>query len=77
MQKAVENEKRNLEREMKALEQLDNPDIDVDTLKQTLGFIKQDTIYVSNLPYSCKEKDIRDLFDNCGKILSVRLPENR
>lgn len=77
MQKAVESEKKNLEREMKILEKLDNPDLDVDTLKSTLGLIKEDTIYVSNLPYSCTEKDLSELFGDCGKIVSIRIPENR
>lgn len=55
MQKAVEIEKKNLEREMRILEKLDNPNLDVEQLKNTLGLIKEDTIYVSNLPYSCTE----------------------
>ena len=62
---------------MKLLENLDNPDLDMETLKSTLGLVKQDTVYVSNLPYSCTEKDLKELFDDCGKILSIRLPENR
>jgi hypothetical protein len=40
MQKAVEIEKKNLEREMRLLEKLDNPDLDLDTLKSTLGLVK-------------------------------------
>jgi RNA recognition motif-containing protein len=77
MQKAVEIERKNLEREMKLLERLENPDLDMDTLKSTLGLVKQDTIYVSNLPYSCTEQDLMKLFGDCGKILSIRIPENR
>lgn len=78
MQRAVEMEKKNLEREMKLLQNLDDVDnIDVDTLKSTLGLIKEDTVYVSNLPYSVTEKDLQELFNDCGKILSIRMPENR
>jgi RNA recognition motif-containing protein len=77
MQKAVEIEKKNLEREMRLLEQLDRPDLDIDTLRNTLGLIKEDTVYVSNLPYSCTEKDLAELFGDCGTIVAVRLPENR
>jgi RNA recognition motif-containing protein len=62
---------------MKLLEKLDDPNLDVDTLKSTLGLIKEDTIYVSNLPYSITEKDLQELFGDCGKIVSIRLPENR
>ncbi|CDW73079.1 fha domain containing protein [Stylonychia lemnae] len=78
MQRAVEIEKKNLEREMRLLEKLDNVDnIDMDTLKSTLGLIKQDTIYVSNLPYSVTEQELMELFNDCGKILSIRMPENK
>jgi len=77
MQRAFEQERKNLEKEMYLLEKLDDPNLDVDTLKSTLGLIKEDTIYVSNLPYSCTEKDIKELFGDCGKIVSIRIPENR
>lgn len=78
MQRAVELETKNLEREMKMLEKLDDVEnIDLETLKSTLGLIKKDTIFVANLPYSVTEKDLQDLFNDCGKILSIRLPENR
>lgn len=77
MQKAVEIEKKNLEREMRLLEQLDRPDLDIETVRNTLGLVKEDTVYVSNLPFSCTEKDLRDLFGDCGTIVTVRLPENR
>ena len=72
MQKAVELEKRALEREMRVLERLDKPDLDLETLKNTLGLVKEDTVYISNLPYSCSEKDLRELFGDCGQIISFR-----
>jgi RNA recognition motif. (a.k.a. RRM, RBD, or RNP domain)/FHA domain len=77
MQKAVEIEKKNLEREMRVLERLDRPDLDTETLKSTLGLVKEDTVYVSNLPFSCTEKDLSELFADCGAVTSIRLPENR
>lgn len=78
MQRAIEIEKKNLEREMRLLQKLDDVEnMDVDVLKQTLGLIKQDTVYVSNLPFSVTEKDLQELFANCGEITSIRLPENR
>jgi RNA recognition motif-containing protein len=77
MQKAVELEKKALEREMRVLERLDRPDLDEDTLKNTLGLVKEDTVYVSNLPFSCNERDLRELFGDCGGITNVRIPENR
>ena len=65
----MESEKKALEREMKILECLDRAgDLDVGTLKNSLGLVKEDTIYVSNLPYSCTEKDLRELFGDCGGI---------
>lgn len=77
MQKAVELEKRALEREMRVLERLDKPgDLDLETLKNTLGLVKEDTVYVSNLPYSCTEKDLRELFGDCGQLVGVRIPED-
>jgi len=77
MQKAVEIEKRALEREMRVLERLDKPgDLDLETLKNTLGLVKEDTVYVSNLPYSCTEKDLRELFGDCGQLVGVRIPED-
>lgn len=77
MQKAVEIEKRALEREMRVLERLDKPgDLDLETLKNSLGLVKEDTVYVSNLPYSCTEKDLRELFGDCGQLVGVRIPED-
>ena len=40
MQRAIEQEKKTLEMEMKILEKLDNPDLDMETLKTTLGLVK-------------------------------------
>lgn len=62
---------------MRVLERLDKPDLDLETLKNTLGLVKEDTVYISNLPYSVTEKDLRELFGDCGPISSIRLPENR
>jgi hypothetical protein len=44
-----------LEREMRILDKLDDKDLDIETMKSTLGLIKEDTVYVSNLPFTCKE----------------------
>ena len=77
MQKAVEIEKKALEREMRVLERLDRPDLDLDTIKSTLGLVKEDTIYVNNLAFSCTAKDIEEIFGDCGGILSIRLPEDK
>jgi RNA recognition motif-containing protein len=51
--------------------------IDRDALKRSLGYIKQDTVYVSNLPYKCEQADLRNLFIDCGKVLEIRIPVDR
>jgi len=38
---------------MRVLERLEQPDLDMDTIKNTLGLVKEDTVYVSSLPFSC------------------------
>mmetsp|Transcript_4010 Transcript_4010/g.2717 ORF Transcript_4010/g.2717 Transcript_4010/m.2717 type:complete len:130 (+) Transcript_4010:1012-1401(+) len=77
MQRAVESRKRDLEKEMTLLKDIDDPELDVNKLKTTLGLIKHDTIYVSNIPYHFREEDLDDLFGDCGKIISIRMPEDK
>lgn len=47
------------------------------TLKKTLGLISRDTLFVNNFPYHFEEADLESLFKDCGKVVSVRLPEDR
>ncbi|ORT51327.1 RNA-binding protein [Vibrio sp. qd031] len=35
------------------------------------------TLYVGNLPYRANEKNVRDLFDEHGKVLNVRLMKDK
>jgi RNA recognition motif-containing protein len=58
------------------LKELDNKDMDAETFKKTIGLTRKDTVYVSNLPFSCKEEDLKTEFRNCGEILNVRMPED-
>ena len=37
----------------------------------------KDTLFVSNFPYHYEELDLENLFKDCGKVLGVRIPEDR
>ena len=76
VQKTFEAEKKNLEKDLRLLEKIENEEIDLDTLKETLGMTKRDTIYVGNLPYSITEKDVAEFFGQFGNPLSIRIPED-
>jgi RNA recognition motif-containing protein len=52
-------------------------DKDGEALARHLGYIKQDTIHISNLPYKVDEKDLRDLFGDCGTIKMIKIPMDR
>lgn len=44
----------------------DEKDIDVAHFKTTLGVVNEDTIHVNNFPYHFEERDVRQLFKDCG-----------
>lgn len=75
--KSFELEKAKLEKDLKIMEKLEGEDIDIDTLHKSLGINKNDTIWVGNLMPSVTEEDLRDIFEDCGKIASIRMPEDR
>lgn len=87
MQKAFEKEAKDLEIQLETLKEVENIDlanegddmtrIDQDALKRSLGYIKQDTIHVSNLPYKCDVADITNLFSDSGSIKNVTIPVDR
>ena len=63
---------------MDELEDLKNEaEIDVDRFKSTIGVVREDTVHVNNFPYHFEERDIRQLFKDCGEIIKVNLPEDR
>ena len=70
----VEKEQNVLAKDLRLLEKLDNPDLDTETLKTTLGLVKQDTVYIWGLAYGVREEDLEDMFADCGKIKSIHLP---
>ena len=55
IQNQFEKEAKDLERELNILKDFDEntSQIDPETLKKHLGFVKQDTVHVSNIPYKC------------------------
>lgn len=78
MLRAQERALKTLENEIDDLENLkDEEDIDVAQFKTTLGVVSEDTIHVNNFPYHFEEKDVRQLFNNCGEIKRISLPEDR
>ena len=50
--------------------------MDVETFKTSFGLVKQNTIYVCNIPYHFEKEDLENLFKDCGAILSVHIPED-
>lgn len=70
-------EQRVFENELKMLEKLEDPNLDQNSLKEILGLVKQDTVYVENLGSSITEEDLREWFQGCGNIVDVRIPEDR
>ncbi len=71
-----EQEEKQFERELRQLEKLQDPNLDKESVKEILGLVKQDTVYVGNLEYSVSETDLREFFKNCGKIISIRIPDD-
>lgn len=72
-----ESEKLSLEQDLKVLEKLDDENLDIDTLKNSLGLKKHDTIYIGGIVPASTEADVRELFEEYGKIESVRVPLNQ
>lgn len=70
MQQAFEKHHRSLEQELEVLQNLDKKeDLDIQTLKKTLGLVSKDTLFVSNFPYHFEEIDLENLFKDCGKVV--------
>ena len=64
--------------EMNQLEKLDSrEEVDVETFKTSFGLVKQNTLYVCNIPYHFEEADLADLFKDCGVITNIHIPEDR
>lgn len=78
MQREAEEALRQMEIEMTRLEKLNsNEELDVETFKSSFGLVKQDTLYVCNIPYHYEEADLAELFKDCGEVKNVSIPEDR
>lgn len=78
MEQAYAKHHRSLEQELELLQRLDDKDdLDINTLKKTLGLTAKDTLFVSNFPYHFEQADLENLFKDCGKVLNIRMPEDR
>ena len=47
---------------------------DEDFVKASLGIVKNDTIFVSNLPDFPNEVELKKMFTNFGELEDVRIP---
>lgn len=70
--------KKNLETDMELLKLMDSTGVnDEDFVKASLGIVKNDTIFVSNLPEFVSDNEMRKIFENFGKVLDIRVPIER
>lgn len=74
VKRMFESERLTLEEDLKKLEKLDDENLDIDTLKNSLGLKKHDTIFIGGLVPASTESDVRGLFEEYGKIESIRVP---
>jgi RNA recognition motif-containing protein/predicted NAD-dependent protein-ADP-ribosyltransferase YbiA (DUF1768 family) len=72
----LDKKHRNLQMDLKILSLQQNLSSKEDVMKAGLGLIKQDTVFLSNLPENSSDKEIREAFEQFGKIADVRLPIN-
>lgn len=76
VQEFLDKKQRNLQMDLKILSLQQNLSSKEEVMKAGLGMIKQDTVFLSNLPENCSEKEIREAFEQFGKIADVRIPVN-
>lgn len=62
--RSFELEKNKLEKDIKMLENLEDEDLDLETLQKSLGLNKHDTVWVGNLIPSITEEDVREIFED-------------
>lgn len=63
-----------IKKELSLIEKINNKNISSEELRQALGFSIEDTIFVSNLPYNVLSNELKELFNQHGRVKSVRIP---
>lgn len=69
-----EIKKKALEKEKMIYEKLQESGVSKDILLAALGLVAEDTIFVSNLPETVGEREMKDFFKEFGKIKDLKLP---
>ena len=72
-----EIKKKALEKDKIIYEKLQESGVSKEILLASLGLVAEDTIFVSNLPETVGEKELRDFFKEFGKIKELKLPFDR
>lgn len=70
----VQIKKKSLEKEKMIYEKLQDAGVSKEVLLASLGLVAEDTIFVSNLPETAGERDLKDFFKEYGKIRDLKLP---
>lgn len=76
VQDYLDKKHRNLQMDLKILSLQQNLGSREEVMKAGLGMVKQDTVFLSNLPPSVSEKEVRDAFSQFGAIKDIRIPVN-
>lgn len=70
----VQIKKKSLEKEKMIYEKLQDAGVSKEVLLASLGLVAEDTIFVSNLPETTGERDLKEFFKEYGKIRDLKLP---
>lgn len=76
VQEYLDKKHRGLQMDLKILSLQQNLGSREEVMKAGLGMVKQDTVFLSSLPASVSEKEVRDAFGQFGTIVDVRIPVN-
>jgi len=74
---SFEIKKKTLEKDKIIYEKLEEAGVSKEILMASLGLVAEDTIFVANLPENAGDRDIRDLFNEFGRIRDLKIPFDR
>jgi predicted NAD-dependent protein-ADP-ribosyltransferase YbiA (DUF1768 family) len=74
VQEYLDKKHRNLQLDIKIIELQKGMTNKEELVKAGTGMLKQDTIFVSSLPDVISEKELREHFEQFGKVAEVRIP---